>query len=1082
MQGLQHLLEVPRPSIAATGVSLCLYYIAYCEDAMERVCLLPQNILSDLVKYALWLLECAHDSGRCNATMFFGLSFQFRVILEEFDLQDGLRKLYNVMSTLPILSTEDYTMNEDEEGSARQIVRHVCVALKKYLEAHLYIKAEQLRRAHLRESGGETPKYRSTIASYKACKSSPEDIQEQINVLLEFMPFRSWWAPVDDLTDLGGIKLLLQVIAFAYEWNYSGRAETVRSVLDVLMICAVMPRVQMLLCERVDLPDETMTVGMNVILGAAEGEIVADPDVQRSALGALVTCICAPTQRANGPIARFCSGSVKKKTPIMRGSEEVIEKLWDCVRSNNGIMVLLGLMSVKTPIIDADSIRALACKVLAGLARSETVRQIISKLPLFSNGQIQSLMRDPILQDKRQEHVRFQKHALELLERVSGNSNPNDNGLEVSLANIHKANVIAQTHIQFNERQLLQLIQQHLLTSGMTETAAVLQREASLPPIKPQPHTPIPSPFLHQRAITPGKVRTPLITDPHINQRSINTQQSMSDIASPSNGPLTANFTAKGGSTTANCITPIRLSLTNNRKTDVKYSTHVPSKSLEKPISYNPVQHQRAKPLLKECHVTLESIITEYLTNQHALCKNPMATCPQFNLFVPHKCPDPKPKNITMGNFVTRFTRGYRLKKLDRHLVHSRFYPVRTFRLGEDDGFFTCCEFLNDKALLVGTHQGCVKMFNIQTGAEENTFQCHDTYISALEASRDSKLLLSSSTWRTPLSALWRIGTLLEMQIAMDNEEQVEFSKLNQDKIIGTKGDVATIYDITTGQPIITLTPTLSNAYSKNRATFCPTDELVLSDGVLWDVNSGKAIHKFDKLNQALSGVFHPNGLEVISNTAVWDLRTFHLLRTVPLLDMCDVKFSSSGEVIYSLALEKDTMDDEIPQETSFKTLDAFDYSSIATIDVKKNIYDLACNNYDTQIATVENQGMFENVQESIVRLYDVGRRRDDEDEGEEEEDDEDLDASDDGSNSHSSDNNDGSNSPSSDNNDVGSLARRANRLLGDLINNINNEDDDEDVAEGNVEENNDEDFLPEQVSDSSDEFSSAFGSDGSEV
>lgn len=75
------------------------------------------------------------------------------------------------------------------------------------------------------------------------------------------------------------------------------RAETVRSALDVLCICAVMPRVQLHLCERVDLPDETMTVGMNVILGAAEGEIVADPDVQRAALGVLITCVCAPINR-----------------------------------------------------------------------------------------------------------------------------------------------------------------------------------------------------------------------------------------------------------------------------------------------------------------------------------------------------------------------------------------------------------------------------------------------------------------------------------------------------------------------------------------------------------------------------------------------------------------------------------------------------------------------------------------------------------------------------------------------------------------------------------------------------------------
>lgn len=78
------------------------------------------------------------------------------------------------------------------------------------------------------------------------------------------------------------------------------------------------------------------------------------------------------------------------------------------------------------------------------------------------------------------------------------------------------------------------------------------------------------------------------------------------------------------------------------------------------------------------------------------------------------------------------------------------------------------------------------------------------------------------------------------------------------------------IYDIQTGQKLLTLyNPDLANNYKRNCATFNPTDDLVLNDGVLWDVRSAQAIHKFDKFNMNISGVFHPNGLEVIVNTEI---------------------------------------------------------------------------------------------------------------------------------------------------------------------------------------------------------------------
>lgn len=73
--------------------------------------------------------------------------------------------------------------------------------------------------------------------------------------------------------------MLLKIIAFAYEWNYSGRAETVRSALDVLAIACVMPKVQLLFCDRVDLPEETLTVGKLASKNSSGGSII-DPCIK----------------------------------------------------------------------------------------------------------------------------------------------------------------------------------------------------------------------------------------------------------------------------------------------------------------------------------------------------------------------------------------------------------------------------------------------------------------------------------------------------------------------------------------------------------------------------------------------------------------------------------------------------------------------------------------------------------------------------------------------------------------------------------------------------------------------------------
>ena len=53
----------------------------------------------------------------------------------------------------------------------------------------------------------------------------------------------------------------------------------------------------------------------------------------------------------------------------------------------------------------------------------------------------------------------------------------------------------------------------------------------------------------------------------------------------------------------------------------------------------------------------LVSIVSDYLAGQHALCKHPMSTCPEFDLFLPHKCPNPRSRRDAPLNFTVRHSR-----------------------------------------------------------------------------------------------------------------------------------------------------------------------------------------------------------------------------------------------------------------------------------------------------------------------------------------------------------------------------------------------------------------------------------------
>ncbi|KAJ8400883.1 hypothetical protein AAFF_G00392370 [Aldrovandia affinis] len=908
--GVQKLLEIPRPSMAATGVSLCLYYLAYNQDAMERVCMLPHSVLADMVGYTLWLLECSHASGGCHATMFFSISFAFRAILELFDCQDGLRRLVNLISTLEILNTEDQgaLLSDDEIFSSRQTAKHTCMAQRRYFEAHLAIKVEHVKQSLQRTEGG-APVH--TQPYYKACSYTHEQVVEMMEFLIDYGPARLYWGPAEVFHKMSCIQLMLQLISFACDWRtYYGRSDTVRYALDILAILTVVPKTQLLLAEAVDVLDEggstVCTVGMSIILGVAEGEVfVNDAEIQKSALQVVINCVCAPDKRVSS-IGKFMAGTPRRRLPQpAKAGENVLTKMWNVVQSNNGIKVLLSLLTVKMPITDADQIRALACKALVGLSRSGAVRQIISKLPLFSSGQIQQLMKEPLLQDKRSEHVKFCRYAAELIERVSGK--PLLVGTDVSLARLQRANVVAQSRISFPEKELLLLIRNHLMAKGLQDTANALTKEADLP----MAHLSHASASFSAVAVVPsgspgaGLPRTPRLANGvaarlsgHVSLSSTPSLGHAQPRPSPAQPPAPPQPPAGPTPHSHSSLLIGRILFTRERASPCGHNGKRPrilrQKSDHGAFSQSPAMKKQLDRHLPS-PPALDSIITEYLREQHARCKNPVATCPPFSLFTPHQCPESKQRRQAPTSFTSRLTRRVVYPKyggvdggcFDRHLIFSRFRPISVFREAEEDesGFMCCAFSARERFLMLGTCTGQLKLYNIFTGQEEASYSCHNSAITHLEPSRDGSLLLTSASWSYPLSALWGMKSVFIMKMV----------------------------------------------------------------------------------------------------------------------------FNNNGTVIYGAMLQADDEDDMMDQQmkspfgSSFRTFDATDYKPIATIDVKRNIFDLCTDTKDCYLAVIENQDSIN--MDTVCRLYEVGRQRlaeeeedeeDQEDEDQEDEDEDDDDDSDD--------------------------------------------------------------------------------------
>lgn len=1086
-EGVQQLLRVNRQSLALTAVATCLYYLAYSTDIMEKVCHLPDPVLSELMDYALYAIDHSHESGRASIAMFLTYALQFRAMLERFDQRDGLRRLYNYVSTLTILQRneeeQDDMVNDDHYAQSIATIKNAIHAFRTYLSSHIFLKMEHMKRTQIGRNISQpklvnrAPDIPHAIPSSAHPHSKPMALNEEtergcvdylIRTQYMLQMHHHSWKPIEEMRNLGIFRLLFTIISNYPDWCHwerQGKADTLKLAIEVLRLATVSPKVQLDACETIVIRQAPVQ-GLGLIMELCEGEIVNDPQVQRFSLEVLINCLCAPSELGNGclgfhyrfsndydrdllpkelctkfplsldpAIGEFGSSSSQKpstSTVVMDSKEKgirlflnpehILKILWKCAQQNNAIMVLTNLLHKQTPPTEADLLRELACRTLNGIARYEPVRQILSKLSLIAANELNALMQTPILKEKRMEHNRFCEQARHLIEVVSQTKLQGFASMEMTQENLWKAAVVAQTRIEFNEKELLQLIYQHLADIGFKKTARQLQSEAELPniPASKIPSTPASLPgFPRQNATSFANVIARRMTKyanntSRLPQLPPATPSTRSEITATSTAASKSRHTStsNGTPTTGNRL-PIRLlstpGSTNHNAVSIVHGTSLPSSSVTGSASANTLGGTSFSFSLKiRPHKSLSEIVQSYFRNEHALCRNPVANCPPFSLFYPHRCPEPKLLYSAPTNFVSRLhsrsTPSFRctmetLRQADRRLVHSRFRHCKTF--SEENETFTCANFsLNDEHIFMGTYAGEMYVFNVRTGAVDATYNCHHSSITAIQPATNG-FMLTSSAFVKPYSVLWRMEpsglSIADRLIDFKEDQFIAFGNLSTSQIVGTQGPKAVVYDTETALPIVELyDERLANHYTRNKAYFDPRDELILNDGILFDPRIGGAaynnrvVHKFDKMNVDNSGVFHPRGTEVIINSEVWDLRTHRLIHTVPALDQCQVAFNATGSIMFGIVHQEPTdVDDRFFQMFSnyFRTFDSTNYEVISTHDTRKPLLDICSGHSDNYVGVIETSRA-SNEDTNFFKLYEVGRRReaDEEDEDEQEE------------------------------------------------------------------------------------------------
>ncbi|KAG2374487.1 hypothetical protein C9374_010771 [Naegleria lovaniensis] len=421
------------------------------------------------------------------------------------------------------------------------------------------------------------------------------------------------------------------------------------------------------------------------------------------------------------------------------------------------------------------------------------------------------------------------------------------------------------------------------------------------------------------------------------------------------------------------------------------------SKTAESLLSEAKITPQNTilSPFVPKPKPVLDRIVVNYLRQQHRECEDPISVLPEFSLFHKHSCPKPgnslkSAKCITKRLNMSRICNkpqylGFDFHKKNRKHIYSRLSYSRPLITQTDS--ITSISFGPDSSnLYFSGEEGDIYVCDTKSGDVDSYKIMEYGPVRGIQFSTDRLIEPRMLAWGENSSLLYSVSNLTKPIFEFKDCFASMFSNGN-DLVVTSSFNTTQIYNLAMQEKIAELTD--STEENNTVACFSPYDDLILTNASLWDFRSHipKAVHRFDRLSQVYVNVFNPNGLEVIINSEIWDLRMLKLLSTcAPLRDAKYVKFSSDKEVMFVGYNDYSSGNIHDTNANTFKIVDSSSYQLLATHTFDKNstIVDFAIDPVYNQFGLVTNNAA-KNL--NHVKLYEFGKsRRDasyDEDENE---------------------------------------------------------------------------------------------------